>query len=77
MKTTRIVILGLLALLLPLSGHARKPHATKLNGPYSVGGKHAKHNTYDYLGKKKHKKPSTYRSPITGQILPGTPVHQR
>jgi hypothetical protein len=72
MKTTRIVILALLALLLPLSVYSR----TKLQGPYSVGTKHAKHNTYDYLGKKKHHKPSTYRSPITGQILPGKAVRQ-
>jgi hypothetical protein len=70
MKTTRIVILGLLALLLPLSGYSR----TKVQGPYSVGGEHAKHITYGYLGKKTHHKPSTYRSPITGQILPGKPV---
>ena len=71
MKFTRIAIFALLALLLPLSGYSRAKHSTKLDGPYSVGGKHAKHNTYAYLGKKKNRKPSTYRSPVTGQILPG------
>ena len=70
MKTTRIVIFALLALLLPLSGYSR----TKLNSPYSVGGKHAKHNTYSYLGKKKHHKTSVYRSPVSGQMVPGKAV---
>lgn len=27
---------------------------------------------YAYLGPQKHKKPSTYRSPVSGQILYGT-----
>ena len=74
MKTTRIIVLVLLALLLPLSGYSRTKHASKLEGPYSVGGKHAKHNTYDYLGKKNHHKPSVHRSPVTGQLIPGKPV---
>jgi len=39
-----------------------------------VGGKHAKHNTYSYLGKKKHHKASTFRSPVSGQMIPGKPV---
>jgi hypothetical protein len=74
MKTTRIVFLALLALLLPLSGYSRAQHASKLQGPYSVGGKHAKHNTYSYLGKKKQHKPSFFRSPVSGQLVPGKPV---
>ena len=77
MKATRIAMLGLLALLLPLTGFAHKPHAAKLNGPYSVGGKHAKHNTYDYLGKKKHHKATMHRSPVSGQMIPGDPVRAR
>lgn len=77
MKITNIVILALLVLLLPLTGYAHKPHAAKLNGPYSVGGKHAKHNTYAYLGKnKRHKKASFHRSPVSGQIIPGEPVRR-
>jgi hypothetical protein len=76
MKTTRIVILALLAMLLPLSGYSRTKHATRLEGPYSVGGKHAKHNTYSYLGKRKQHKPSFFRSPVSGQMVPGKPVHK-
>jgi len=74
MKLARVVVLGLIAFLLPLSGYSRPRHATKLDGPYSVGGKKAKHNTYDYLGKKKHKKPSMHRSPVSGLMIPGDPV---
>ena len=74
MKLLRIVLFGLLAILLPLSGYSRIRHATKLQGPYSVGGKHAKHNTYDYLGKKKHHKAAMHRSPVSGQMIPGDPV---
>jgi hypothetical protein len=74
MKLLRVVLLGILAILLPLSGYSRIRHATKLQGPYSVGGKHAKHNTYDYLGKKKHHKATMHRSPVSGQMIPGDPV---
>jgi len=74
MNHKRIGILAILALLLPLSGYSRTKHATKLDGPYSVGGKHAKHNTYSYLGKKKSHKPSVFRSPVSGQMVPGKPV---
>ena len=74
MRLSIVVVFALLASLLPLSGYSRTKHATKLQGPYSVGSKHAKHNTYDYLGKKKHKKPSMHRSPISGQMIPGSPV---
>jgi hypothetical protein len=73
MRFARLVFLGLLALLVPVSSYAnynyipknihawpwhksRQKHST-LSSPYSVGGKHAKHNTYKYLGaKNKHHK---------------------
>jgi hypothetical protein len=74
MKLLRTLLLGLIAILLPLSGYSRIKHVTKLQGPYSVGGKHAKHNIYDYLGKKKHHKATMHRSPVSGQMIPGDPV---
>lgn len=90
MKVAKFAILGLLALVAPSSSYAKlsyapagihalfhksHPKATKLSGPYSVGSKKTKHNTYNYLGKKnKHHKASTYRSPVTGNTLYGKPV---
>lgn len=74
MLVTRFVLLAFIALLLPLASYPRTRHATKLQGAYSVGGKHAKHNTYNYLGKKKNHKPSVHRSPVSGQMIPGKAV---
>jgi hypothetical protein len=77
MKFAGFVILVLLVLLAPVNSYANfnylpagiqashksHPKASKLQGPYSVGGKHTKHNTYKYLDKKnKHQKVSQHRT---------------
>jgi hypothetical protein len=90
MKVAKFAILGLLALLAPVSSYAKlscapagmhalfhksQPKATKLKGPYSVGNKKTKHSTYKYLGQKgKHQKVSSYKSPVSGNTLYGKPT---
>lgn len=66
MKITRTILLFLLALLLPFGGFAHAKHF-----------KQSKHGTYDYLGKKKQHKPSVFRSPVSGHLVPGKPVHNK
>jgi hypothetical protein len=82
MKFTRVIILGLITFLVPLSGNAKgayvsrsthSSHSTSTRAshssrPYYGGGKHTESHGGKYPGSTNvHHKNGHYRSPVTGQ----------